>query len=121
MSKSKYKRRTKLNPNRFKQEPELADLGLFAFDPIRLKVFQWGLIAGLLGSLFTAQAEFWARMFGMLIIVLLANYQINQASKVIPRWHAATLAILGIVSAVPVATVINALVVMVIVYYEGTL
>ncbi|MDM8520502.1 hypothetical protein QUF64_10675 [Anaerolineales bacterium HSG6] len=120
-SKSRNKKRTKLDPNRFKKKSELDDLGIFAFDPIRQKVFIWGLIGGLIGSIFTAQPEFWARMFGLVIMVLPANYQIGIASKQIPRWHAAAMALLGLLLAIPFSTAVNALVLMTMAYYQGTL
>ncbi len=86
------KKKRKLNPNRFQQQDEQH---LFAFDPIRRELFQWGMIAGAIGGLFLAQDGFVWQIIGFLLIFFIIGHRIEKAAQQIPRWQAILLAFIG--------------------------
>lgn len=85
-------KRRKLDPNRFKQQ---SSRGFFSLDPVRRNTFKWGLIAGAVGGLLMVQIGTVWQILGVLTVVLISNYQITQASKRIPRWHATVISLIG--------------------------
>lgn len=86
------KRQRKLDPNRFQQQDSK---GLFSFDPVRRNTFKWGLIAGAAGGLLMVQVGTIWQILGVLAVVLISNYQIAEATKRIPRWHATVISLVG--------------------------
>lgn len=86
------KKKRKLDPNRFQQQD---DNGLFSFDPIRRHTFKWGLIAGAVGGLLMVQVGTIWQILGVFAVVFISNYQIAQAAKRIPRWHATVISLAG--------------------------
>lgn len=111
------KKRSKLDPNRFKKEPQTDDLGLFAFDPVRQDVFKWGAIAGLLGGVLTISASFMWQMIAILMVALVCNYHIGKAAQYIPRWHAVVMAFLGLMFAIFVSIFFNMIAIMLLQTY----
>lgn len=90
-------KRRRINPNRFKQQD---DKGLFSFDPIRRRLFKWGMIAGAAGGFFMLRPEIVWQIVGVFIVVLISNYHINRASRQIPRWQATIISFLGAMAAI---------------------
>lgn len=103
----KSKKSGKLNPNRFKQEPQSDDLGMFSFDPIRTKLFLWGVTSGVAGGILSINGSFVWQMIIVVVVTLTCNYQIAVASQKIPRPHAITMALLGLAVAMLIIGVIN--------------
>jgi hypothetical protein len=87
-------KRRRSDPHRLQKSDQQS---LFAFDPIRKGLLKWGTVAGGLGGFFMVQRAslFW-QIVGVLLIVLITNYQINKAARYIPRWHAVINAFLGV-------------------------
>jgi hypothetical protein len=115
------RKQAKLDPNRFKKEMkiEIDDLGMFSFDPIRQELFKWGLVSGIMGSLFTIRPELWAKVFGIIIIVVVCNYHIAKASHRIPRWHAVVVTFIGLLASIPIVMIVNAVTKTALVLYGG--
>jgi len=86
------KRKRKLDPHRFVKQDEQP---LFAFDPIRRELFQWGMIAGAIGGLFLSQEGFIWQILGYLIIFLIMGRRVDKAAQRIPRWHAIVITFVG--------------------------
>jgi len=91
------KKQRKLDPNRFKKEAQLDNLGLFSFDSIRRELFIKGLLVGASGSFFMLRPEFLWQMIGMGIVVMISNYHIQQATQQISRWHAIAMTFAGLI------------------------
>lgn len=107
-------KKKKIDPNRFHKQD---DKGLFTFDPIRLDVFKWGLIAGLVGGSFMLYENLLAQIVGVFIIVFISNYHISKASRRIPRWHATIISFIGVMVAMVGVIVIGTTL---IAYYRPT-
>ena len=107
------KKKRRLDPNRFQQQD---DKGLFSFDPIRRNTFKWGLAAGAIGGLLMVQVGTIWQILGVFAVVFISNYQIAQAAKRIPRWHATIISLAG--AMVAMFTII-AVVTVVAIYFQG--
>jgi len=97
-------KKRKLNPNRFQKQDESS---LFTFDPIRRDLFKWGLIAGAAGGFFMLQQNFIWQIVGVVIVVLVSNYHIGNASRRIPRWHATIFSFAGVMVAIIVVILVG--------------
>ena len=89
-------KRKRLDPNRFQQKD---DKGLFTFDPLRRRVFVWGLVAGASGGICMLRTELFWQVLGVFLVVMISNYHINKASRQIPRLHATVWAFAGVLPA----------------------
>jgi hypothetical protein len=99
-------KKRRLDPNRFQKPDEQKFL---TFDMPRIRVFVWGIIAGIIGGIFALKADIAWTVVGVLIMVTLSNHHINFASRTIPRWHAVIYSFVGLMLGLVTTATIGAI------------
>ena len=99
-------KKRKSDLNRFQQSETN---NLFSLNPAHRNVMKWSAISGACGGLLMIQPQVLWQIIGVFIVVFVSNYHISKAARYIPRWQAAIITIIGVLTAMFGVIIIGAI------------